>query len=67
MMGNISIQMYVDLGSSVVKTYINEVEIMNTLIDLGAAINIMSKQTMEQPKLPNLLYTPTYYNWQIDL
>jgi len=29
------------------------------LIDLGETINIMSKQTMEQLKLPNLLYTPT--------
>ena len=29
------------------------------MIDLGAAINIVSKQTMEQLKLPNLLYTPT--------
>jgi len=42
-----------------VKTHINGVEIPNTLIDLGVAINIMSKQTMEQLKLPNLLYTPT--------
>ena len=29
------------------------------MIDLGAAINIMSRQTMEQLKLPNLLFTPT--------
>jgi len=29
------------------------------LIELGAAINIMSRQTMEQLKLPNLLFTPT--------
>ena len=58
-MGKIAIQKYVDPGSPVVKTHINGVEIPNTLIDLGAAINIMSKHTMEQLKLPNLLYAPT--------
>jgi len=42
-----------------VKTHINGIEIPNTLIDLGAAINIMSKQTMNQLKLPNPQYTPT--------
>jgi len=46
-MGKIAIQKYVDLRSPIVKTHINGVEIQNTLIDLGAAINIMSKQTME--------------------
>eukprot|EP00253_Pinus_taeda_P008796 PITA_08796 len=52
-------QKYVDPGSPIVKTHINGVEIPNTLIDFGAAINIMSTQTMEQLKLPNLLFTPT--------
>ena len=52
-------QKYVDPGSPIVKTHINGVEIPNTLIDLGVAINIMSRQTMEQLKLPNLLFTPT--------
>eukprot|EP00253_Pinus_taeda_P021297 PITA_21297 len=52
-------QKYVDPCSPIVKTHINGVEIPNTLIDLGAAINIMSRQTMEQLKLPNLLFTPT--------
>jgi len=51
-MGKISIQKYVDSGSPIVKTHINGIEIPNTLIDLGVAINIMSKQTMEQLKLP---------------
>ena len=59
MMGKFSIQKYLDPGSPVVKTHINGVEIPNTLIDLGVAISIMRKQTMEQLKLPNLLYTPT--------
>ena len=48
-----------DLGSPIFKTHIIGIEIPNTLIDLGAIINIMSRQTMEQLKLPNLLYTPT--------
>ena len=59
MMGKVTMQNYVDPGSPIVKTHINGVEIPNTLIDLGAAINIMSRQTMEQLKLPNLLFTPT--------
>eukprot|EP00253_Pinus_taeda_P007789 PITA_07789 len=59
MMGKITMQKYVDPGSPIIKTHINGIEIPNTLIDLGAAINIMSRQTMEQLKLPNLLFTPT--------
>ena len=59
MMRKFSIQKYLDPGSPVVKTHINGVEIPNTLIDLGAAINIMRKQTIEQLRLPNLQYTPT--------
>ena len=46
MMGKITMQKYVDPGSPIVKTHINGVEIPNTLIDLGAVINIMSRQTM---------------------
>jgi len=59
MMGKKTIQKYLDSGSPIVKTHINGVEIPNTLIDLGAAINIMSKQTMNQLKHSNLQYTPT--------
>ena len=59
MMGKVTMQKYVDPGSPIVKKTINGVEIPNTLIDLGVAINIMSRQTMEQLKLPNLLFTPT--------
>jgi len=58
-MGKITMQKYVDPSSPIVKTHINGVEIPNNLIDLGVAINIMSRQTMEQLKLPNLLFTPT--------
>jgi len=59
MIGKITMQKYVDLGSPIVKAHINGIEIPNTLIDLGAIINIMSRQTMEQLKLPNLAFTPT--------
>ena len=59
MMGNIAIPKYIDPGNPVVKIHINGTEIQNTLIDLGVAINIMSKQIMDKLKLPNLLFTPT--------
>eukprot|EP00253_Pinus_taeda_P035613 PITA_35613 len=52
-------QKYVDSGSPIVKTHINGIEIPNTMIHLGATINIISRQTMEQLKLPNRLFTPT--------
>ena len=58
-MGKITVQKYVDPASPIVKTHINGTEIPNTLIDLRVSINIMSRQTMEQLKLPNLLFTPT--------
>eukprot|EP00253_Pinus_taeda_P032641 PITA_32641 len=59
MMEKITMQKYVDPVSPIAKTHINGVEIPNTLINLGVVINIMSRQTMEQQKLPNLLFTPT--------
>jgi len=43
MMGKITMQKYIDPGSPIVRTHINGIEIPNTLIDLGAAINIMSR------------------------
>lgn len=43
MMGKATIQQYLDIGSPIVKIHINVIEIPNTLIDLGEAINIMSK------------------------
>ena len=59
MMGKIAIPKYLDPGNPVVKTHINGTKIQNTLIDLGVAINIMSRQIMDKLKLPNLLFTPT--------
>lgn len=59
MVGKITIQKYIDPGSLIVKTHINGIEIPNTLIDIGAIINIMSKQTLNQLELSNLQYTLT--------
>ena len=58
MMGETTIYRYLDPRSPILKTHINGIEMPNTLIDLGSTINIMSKQTMDQLKLPNLQYTP---------
>ena len=49
MMRKITMWKYVHLGSPIVKTHINGIEISNTLIDLGAAINIMSRLTYQSP------------------
>ena len=43
MMGNTLAAKYFDLGSPVVKVQINGISLSNTLIELGAAINVMNK------------------------
>jgi hypothetical protein len=54
------LEKYGNLGNPVVTITINEVSIGNTLIDLGAAINVMTATTLEQLKLQPLLRpTPT--------
>jgi hypothetical protein len=51
---------YGNLGSHVVTITIKEVSIGNTLIDLGATINVMTATTLEQLQLQPLLRpTPT--------
>ena len=51
---------YGNPGNLVVTININEVSIGNTLIDLGAAINVMTATTLEQLQLQPLLRpTPT--------
>jgi hypothetical protein len=50
---------YVDLGNHVVIVFINNYPLDNTLIDLGAYINIMTVPTIEKLQLENLLPTPT--------
>jgi hypothetical protein len=57
----ILMEKYVDPGSPIVKIHINNIPIANTLIDLGVAINVMTKGTMEELKLFNLRHTPTIF------
>jgi hypothetical protein len=59
MSGKIYMQKYEDPGSPIVKIHINNVAITNTLIDLGATINVMTKYTMDKLQLSNLRNTPT--------
>jgi hypothetical protein len=51
---------YIDPGNPVVQVYIGKTPIPNTLIDLGATINIMTVEVMENLNLHNLMHqTPT--------
>ena len=50
---------YMDSGSLVVRVNINNISIAHTLVDLGADINVMTKETMEKLQLPGLRPTPT--------
>ena len=49
---------YVDPGIPRVTTIINNIPIPNTLIDFGAAINVMTLETMKTLQLTNLQLTP---------
>lgn len=57
-LGNINVPKYTDLRSPIVDVKINGTLIKNTLIDLGAAINVMTKETKQLLQLPNLMPTP---------
>ena len=46
MLGSVSIEKYVDHGIPIVAIYINNIPLLNTLIDLGVALNVMTKGTM---------------------
>lgn len=59
MLGNIKFPKYTDLGSLVVDVKINGTLIKNNLIDLGIAINVMTKDTMQLLQLANLRPTQT--------
>ena len=48
MLGKVFMAKYMDPGSSVVKVNINNISIAHTLVDLGVAINVMTKETMEK-------------------
>jgi len=57
MTNTISMEKYVDPGIPKVITIINNIHIPNTLIDLGAAINVMTLETMKTLQLINLQHT----------
>jgi hypothetical protein len=58
MSGKPLVKKYGDPGNPIVTISINDVPIGNTLIDLGAAINIMTVMTMETLQLNTLWPTP---------
>ena len=57
MTNTISMEKYVDPGIPKVTTIINNIHIPNTLIDLGATINVMTLETMKTLQLTNLQHT----------
>jgi hypothetical protein len=60
MLGKIIVPKYLDLGIPLVNVHINKTLIQNTLIDLGVAINVMTKYTMLKLNLQGFLRdTPT--------
>ena len=57
-MGCVSMEKYTNPRNPVVSVQIGNVLVSNVLIDLGAAINVMTKQTMDQIWLSHLRPTP---------
>ncbi len=57
MTNTISMEKYVDPGIPKVTTIINNIQIPNTLIDLGSAINVMTLETMRTLQLINFQHT----------
>ena len=55
----IGVDKYEDPRNPIVIVYIRGTYIPNTLIDLGAAINAMTLQTMRELNIPNIRPTPT--------
>ena len=58
MLGKVVIPKYSDLGRPTVNVIINGQSIKNALIDLGAAINVMTKDTMKKLNIKGLRATP---------
>ena len=56
---NTTIEKYVDPGIPMVTISINKFSVPNTLIDLGAAINVMTTETMKHLNLNNIRPTTT--------
>lgn len=58
MLGNLTIPKYVDPESPVIQVSIGKITIPNTLMDLGAAINVMTNETKTKLSLEGLRPTP---------
>ena len=56
---SITMEKYIDLGVPLVTISINSFSIPNTLIGLGAAINLMTMETLCNLKIYNIRPTPT--------
>eukprot|EP00253_Pinus_taeda_P021145 PITA_21145 len=54
-----TVEKYIDPGIPMVTISINNFSVPNTLIDLGAAINVMTMETMKTPQLNNIRSTST--------
>lgn len=59
MLGKVIIPKYLNLRGSVVDVHINYIVVSNTLNDLGAAINVMTKETMLKLNLQESLRKTT--------
>ena len=59
MLGRVISPKYSDPGSPVVSVSINGQFVKNALIDLGATINVMTKETMKKLQIEGLRPTPT--------
>ncbi|XP_059070389.1 uncharacterized protein LOC131860053 [Cryptomeria japonica] len=58
MLGNLTIPKYVDPESPVIQLSIGKITIPNKLVDLGAAINVMTNETKTKLSLEGLRPTP---------
>jgi hypothetical protein len=58
MMGKTTLVKYDDHGNPTVTVHIGKMIIPNTLIDMGVAINIITKETTELLGLTNIIPTP---------
>lgn len=59
MLVKISVPKYANPSSPMIKVRIGDVTTPNTLVDLGAAINLMTNETKERLSLQGLRPTPT--------
>ena len=58
-MGKTLLAKYEDLGNSIVTVHIGNTQILNVLVYLGAAINVMTIETVRKLGLTNIRPTPT--------